>query len=335
VTRYGDDASEDERVRAHRLILLADDPMHVPSLRSMAKLEARRGARDGGRRFLELLAVAGDLTDEERLKLSAPVDDSHSPHPLEEADHELIAHPEALTLAPVLAAVWEGAATHLRAPDLAALAVKPEERVSPVASSDLARAFSDSAIALGNRKTALYQKVDPAFTRLEIVAHPPTAIVIGPSFSAGRAPNDVRFLLGRALEVARPEYILAASLPRDEFTKLFAAILRAFHPRQSRRRLESSPGDDEAALWKKQLPYKVAKRLAELLAELADTQFSTVRWRRAVQHTGNRAGLVICGDVIAAARVLLAEGDQEAVRELARFAASDDYMALRTKLTLR
>src|SRR5581483_9735549 len=81
VTRYGDDPVYDEAARAHRLVLLADDPLHVPSLRSMAKLEARRGARDGGRRFLELLAVAGDLTDEERLKLSAPIDDSHTPQP--------------------------------------------------------------------------------------------------------------------------------------------------------------------------------------------------------------------------------------------------------------
>jgi hypothetical protein len=51
-----------------------------------------------------------------------------------------------------------------------------------------------------------------------------------------------------------------------------------------------------------------------------------------VQHTANRAGLVAAADMIAASRVLLAEGDLEAVRELARFAASDDYVALRTKL---
>jgi hypothetical protein len=329
VTRYGDDPAYDEAARAHRLVLLADDPLHVPSLRAMAKLEARRGARDGGRRFLELLAVAGDVNDEERLKLSAPIDDSHTPHPLDEEDHEALAHAEAISLAPVFAALYEGAAGHLEgSPDLAALGVKPDERVSPVAATDLARMFSDSSIALGNRKTALYVKAD--FAEVRLVAHPPPAIVVGPGFASGKAPNDVRFLLGRALEISRPEYILAAALERDSFTKLFAAILRAFHPRHARH-----ARDEEAAKWKRALPYKAAKKLAELFAEGADTQFSSARWRRAVQHTGNRAGLVVSGDMIAAARVLYAEGDKEAVRELARFAASDDYMALRTKLTLR
>jgi hypothetical protein len=318
-------------VRTHRLVLLADVPLHVPSLRSMAQLEARRGARDGGRRFLELLAVAGNLNDEERLKLSAPVDDSEKPQSLDEEDHEVIAHPEALTLAPVFAALYEGTAAHLEgAADLTTLAVKPEDRVSPVASTDLARIFSDSAITLGNRKTGLYVKPDPAFTDVKLVAHPPPAIVVGPSFAAGRAPADARFLIGRALEISRPEYILAAALDRGSFTKLFAAILRAFHPRHARH-----ARDVEAARWKRALPYKVAKRLAQLFAEQADSQWASAAWRRAVQHTGNRAGLVVSGDMIAAARVLLAEGDREAVRELARFAASDDYMALRTKLKLR
>jgi hypothetical protein len=78
----------------------------------------------------------------------------------------------------------------------------------------------------------------------------------------------------------------------------------------------------------------VAKRLAQLFAQRADVEFSSARWRRAVRHTINRAGLLVCGDLIAAARVIGTEGDLEGLRELARFAASDDYPALRTKLGL-
>ena len=341
--RYSDDASHDEVVRAHRMVLLADDPLHVPSLRSMARIEARAGARDGGRRFLQLLAVAGTISDDERRQLSesAPAErvDDGPTRSLDEDDHELLAHPDALPLAPVFAVLWEGTAGE-RAPDLASFGVKPEDRVSPVAANDLARAYSSCSLALGNRKTGLYLKPDPAFTGVAVVAAPPTSIVVGPALTQGRALADVRFVLGRALEIARPEFVFAEALPREEFTRLFAAILRAFHPRHARRRLETTgkdtagtTRDDEAAMWKRALPYKVAKRLAELFADRADTEFSSARWRRAVRHTGNRAGLVASGDVIAAARVLMAEHDQEAVRELARFAASDDYMALRTKLT--
>jgi hypothetical protein len=307
----------------------------------MAKIEARRGAVDGGRRFLELLAVAGGITDEERSLLSQTaqgekLEDGPSGS-LDDSEHELLAHPDAILLADVFAALWEGTALE-RAKNLEALGVGPGDRVSPVEKTDLALAYSTAAKALGNRKTGLFIKSDPGHTTVDLVAHPPTAIVIGPEFTHGRSITDVQFILGRALEIARPEYVLAEALERSEFTRLFAAILRAFHPRHARRRLEvnrEAPGatrDDEAAMWKRQLPYKVAKRLAELFAEKADTSFSSARWRRGVQHTGNRAGLVASGDMIAAARVLTAEGDLEAVRELARFAASDDYLALRTKL---
>jgi tetratricopeptide (TPR) repeat protein len=331
--RYGDDPSHDEVARTHRMMLLADDPLHVPSLRAMAAIEARRGAVDGGRRFRELLAAAGGLTDDERAQLAqsagAVALDEAAIGSLDEGDHELLAHPDALSLGAVFAALWEGTAPE-RTPTLESLGVGPGDRLSPVEKSELALSYAVCAKALGNRKTGLFVKPDPGHTTVDIVAHPPTAIIIGPELMQGHPIGEVRFLLGRALEIARPAYVLAAALPRDEFTRLFAAILRAFHPRHARRRLEAS---EEAAVWKRQLPYKVAKRLAELFAEKAETQFSSVRWRRGVEHTGNRAGLIASGDLTAAARILESEGDREALRELARFAVSDDYLALRTKLT--
>jgi hypothetical protein len=335
LARYGDDPAFDAIVRAHHMVLLADDPLHAPSLRAVARIDARTGARDQGRRFFELLAVAGAISDAERRALGTPVpDDDSQVGTLDEDDHRALAHPHALGLAPVFAALWEGWSS--RSPDLAALGVHADDRVSPVAPTDLARAYALGARALGNRKTGLYLRRVGGAEELTVVAHPPTAIVVSPQLTQGRALADVRFLVGRALEIARPEYVLAAALPRDEFTRLFSAILRAFHPRHARLRpgQPSQRGpDDEAAVWRRVLPYKVARRLGELFRELSETEFSSASWRRAVQHTANRAGLVVAGDMMAAARVLNSEGDEEAVRELARFAASDDYAALRTKLT--
>jgi hypothetical protein len=278
--------------------------------------------------------VSGAISDEERHQLSQStpkVDDDAAAGSLDEDDHTLLAHQEALALAGVFAALWEGTAADLaaRAQGLEAVGVGPNERVSPVAKSELARAYADCARLLGNRKTAMYCKPDPTFTEVTLVAQPPTAIVVGPALTDGRSLADVRFVVGRALEIARPEYIFAAALPPPEFTRLFAAILRAFHPRHARRKADEA---DEAAMWKRALPYKVAKRLAELFRHLANTEFSSHRWRRAVQKTGNRAGLLASGDIIAAARVLSAEGDKDGIEDLARFAASDDYLALRTKL---
>jgi hypothetical protein len=191
----------------------------------------------------------------------------------------------------------------------------------------VAKAFSACARALGNRRTGLYINPDAAFTSVALIAQPPTGVVVGRELAEGRASPSLRFLLGRALEIGRPEYVLAAGLPNDQFARLFATILRAFHPRHARRALE-----EDVAKWKRELPYKVARRLGELLREHAETEFSSALWRRAVQHTGNRAGLLVCGDLVAATSVLRAEGDEPAIRELARFAASDACAQLQDKI---
>jgi len=76
--RYGDDAHYDALVRQHRTMILQEEPLHAPSLRALAKIDARTGARDGGRRFLELLAVSGVISDEERHQLALLGGDLHA-----------------------------------------------------------------------------------------------------------------------------------------------------------------------------------------------------------------------------------------------------------------
>jgi hypothetical protein len=310
------------------MMILAAEPLHVSSLRALARIEARQGALDGGRRFRELLAVAGALSEEELAELSASASDRSEAGELagalDEPDHVRLAHPDAVGIAPVFSSLWEGSAGQL--PGLESLGARPEDRISPVEDSPLARAYAQCARLLGNRKTGLYRRSTPEDAVLALSAQPPTAVVVGPSFAEGRSLGELRFLLGRALEIARPEYVLAAALDREHFTRLFTNLLQAFHPRHIRKR--GGEGPDASTVWKRALPYKVARRLSELLRDTEATEFSSARWRRAVQHTGNRAGLMAAGDLVVAARMLEAEGDREAIIELARFAASDEYLAL-------
>src|SRR5262249_19173393 len=96
--RYGDDPAHDPAARAHPLRLLAEEPFHAPSLRALAIIEARRGAPDGGGRFLELLAIAGQLSSDERARLGAELADDALEGALSEDDHVRLAHPDALAL---------------------------------------------------------------------------------------------------------------------------------------------------------------------------------------------------------------------------------------------
>src|SRR6185295_19052805 len=79
-----------------------------------------------------------------------------------------------------------------------------------------------------------------------------------------------------------------------------------------RRASAGEAGSEPAADLKKNVPYKISKRLVELFQELGTTSWSSVRWRTVVQHTGNRAGLLLSGDLQTAARLVVRNGDPSA-----------------------
>jgi len=142
--------------------------------------------------------------------------------------------------------------------------------------------------------------------------------------------------------------VLAATMDPIALEDMFMAALKAFHPKHNRWRAGSEDSAaEEAAKLKKALPYKLAKRIAEIFQEHADTELDCSRWRAAVLETGYRAGLLLCGELRAAAHVVLRESTvgmpeiitQEFLREqaqkpgplkeLLRFFVSHEHFALR------
>jgi hypothetical protein len=181
----------------------------------------------------------------------------------------------------------------------------------------VARAFALCSRVLGNRKAVLY-RAGAGAPMITLTALPPTALVAGPRLWELPAAEAL-FLIGRAVELLRPEYILAESIPKDELARILGLAVHAFHPRHVRHSGEA------VAAWRRELPYRAVKRLSDLLRDLADVEFSTAVWRRAVRRTANRAGLVLCGDLRAAQAALLALGSEETaadVEDLALFSLS-------------
>ena len=129
-----------------------------------------------------------------------------------------------------------------------------------------------------------------------------------------------------------------------------AAVLRAYHPRHSRRRSEQGPAVELAAKLKKLLPYTASKKLAELFQQQANVTWSSAEWRSGVRLTAARVGLVLGGDLRATVRVLVREHEpdlpeepppgelaalvrrSEPLRDLLTFALSEDYFAAHGKL---
>ena len=178
----------------------------------------------------------------------------------------------------------------------------------------------------------------------------PPALVVGADTGRGRGAAEVRFQLARGIELSRPEYILAAGVKPKQFSQLFAQRPQGLPPasRAARARPPATPPPTRPPL-KKNVPYKVSKRLVELFQELGTTSWSSVRWRAVVQHTGNRAGLLLWAISDGRAprppkaahperprdrpeEMRAARRQNEPLRELLRFAISEDYFLLREKL---
>lgn len=315
-------AGVEDFMRRHLKVLLADNPLDEWALRRLQRLEAAVGRGGAAARILQVLRVV--------LPEEADLPEGHPPLPvrtgvvLEEADQAALADPEARVMAEVMSTTWEGVAGP-KAPPVDSFGVGPADRLPPSESSadEVARLFAMCCRVLGNRKAALYRSGKPEGAWPALSALPPTALVFGPGLSA-LPPQEALFVMGRAVALLRPEYILAEAMPPREMAQLFGLVIKAFHPRHMRQAGEA------VAAWRRELPYRAVKRLSDLLREQPDVKFSTAAWRRAVRRTANRTGLVLCGDLQVAVAVLRrgewAAGDalsedevQEDIRDLIQF----------------
>jgi tetratricopeptide (TPR) repeat protein len=358
VALYGDAPEHaDAAAEIHRRLLMSD-VTRADSLRALASSYARRGLVDRARCCYEVLALLGESTRDEDAYLAAhPLPDFKPEDPyaasIDDQDRKNhLAAPEATLMGEIFSSLWDGA-PGLIGQRVEELGVSAQDKVSPMSDLDLGKIYGQVAKALANKKTALYLKSGgtsaPGADDVTLVVQSPPALVVGGHLAEDASGAEMRFELARGLELSRPEYILAAGVRPKQFTQLFSNVLKAFHPRHARRRASPSDGGaDPAADLKKNVPYKVSKRLVELFTELGTTSWSSVRWRAFVQHSGNRAGLLLSADLKTAARLVLKNGEgardvstdelrrlavsNESLRELLRFAISEDYFVLREKV---
>ena len=349
---YGPQVEFADAALANLQRLVATDPTRVDSVRALADVSAARGLIDPARCAYELVDMLAGYDETARAFLKnhpAPdlkAEDAYAAI-LNDDDRHSLGGAEASMMAEVFTLLWEGA-PHLLNERLDDLDVTAEDKVSPMTDLDVAKAYGQIAKALGNKKTALYLKRDGEMPRMEIVVQTPPAVVFGAELLA--APlTRARFEIARGLELTRPEYILAAGVRPKQFTELFGNVLRAFHPRHTKRRAPAADATGEQATnLRKSVPYKVSKRLIELFQEMGSTSWSSVRWRKVVADTGNQTALLMCGDLRAAVQSVLnvakldstATADElvrltrehDPLRELLRFAVSANYFRLREKM---
>ncbi|HEY8428917.1 MAG TPA: hypothetical protein VIL20_11105, partial [Sandaracinaceae bacterium] len=192
--------------------------------------------------------------------------------------------------------LWEQALPLFREPAPAEL--QPNERVTRVAITPEARAFSDALAALGRDDLPAFYFARLGEPRLSVVRTSPPSIVAGPGFASDEA--SMRFAIGRGLELAEPEHVLLATLPAARARVVVSAVSAAFGP------ADGGGVSREAAvlaseLWRT-MPPRAQATVRELLAGAG------ARWndydgaRQAALAAGLRAGTVAAGDLGAAVR---------------------------------
>ena len=170
----------------------------------------------------------------------------------------------------------------------------------------------------------------------------PFATVAGQGVLSGFTPHELSFLCAKHLSNYRAEHYIKNVFPtQSELTQLFFAGLRMVLP--------DAPVLPEIA----QSVDVTAKALAPLMAAQhqeglrhvarkfmeSKPQINVRKWLQATELTACRAGLIVCGDLEIAKKVLVMEphvpGEmtpQEKIAELTVFSVSNEYFALRKAL---
>ncbi|MFB6262602.1 MAG: tetratricopeptide repeat protein [Bradymonadaceae bacterium] len=188
----------------------------------------------------------------------------------------------------------------------------------------------------------VYAKRDQALGLRNANVQPPS-IVAGADVVQTRNERELTFRLGKLLGAMRREHYLASIGWPTEFLKMmFMAGMHVTNPDLG---IGEQLGDQgqtiasEIVNMPSQMQMELRKHMTEYLKRGENPNLTV--WKKHVEHTTNRLGLLLCGDLRRAAAVV--KNDQspiskatvkEKVRELLLFSISDEYHVLRRRLGL-
>jgi hypothetical protein len=177
---------------------------------------------------------------------------------------------------------------------------------------------------------------------LGAVANIPPASIAGQSVLTGFSPQELTFIVGKHLAYYRGEHYIKHLFPTvPELTMLLFAGMKMVHP--------DTPVPGEMTAQVKSVTTELARYMEPIRIEglrlvvrkfIEDGAKANIkRWSQAVELTACRAGLLLCGDLEIARKIIGAEpqtpGDlppQEKLKELVVFSVSTQYFALRKAL---
>jgi hypothetical protein len=175
----------------------------------------------------------------------------------------------------------------------------------------------------------------------------PGALVVGTQHEVFRdvSSRQIRWMLGRELTCARPEFAMVRAVMPEEIAAALEAAVRLYSRTGSGANLPIDPRLVEA--WMRELSRTLSERAVKALRAPVAACIERQDLRRlkdyleGIEHTASRAGLLMAGDVTIADRGL-SEPDaivdmsyRKRARELMLFTLSEDFFVLREQLELK
>jgi hypothetical protein len=170
------------------------------------------------------------------------------------------------------------------------------------------------------------------------------SLLVGSDVLTDTRAAELAFRLGKLLTMFRPERYLKLIYPTTtELRSVFLAGLRLALPGLAVPAAESA----QIGQYAQRLGQSLSAPIRELLAKAAlglprtGVEVYLAKWSQAVELTAHRAGLLVCNDLVTAARFIDSEPDHgtglqsgDKIGELLRYSVSDNYFTLRRQLDL-
>lgn len=218
-------------------------------------------------------------------------------------------------------------------------ALSDARRIAASSEAAVVAMYPQIAKALAGPATLLYADPSRAGADLRVLLSAPPVLVIGPRLAAirGRSRSDaeldtdaeLRFRLGRIVELSRPHRLFVAGTEPEAFARLVAGLWHAFGKPDVEPTREVAR---EAERLRHALPVALRRRLGERLATLPAAALDLQTYRDACERAADRAGLIACGHTAIAIHLA---GGADRARHLVTLAASQKYLSARRKLRRR
>jgi tetratricopeptide (TPR) repeat protein len=252
----------------------------------------------------------------------------------------ILSKAESVTLGEVFQILYEVLGQSVGGKELKDLGLKKKDELDLKERTLFASAFRNAAAALGVQAPKVYISEKTFGIRIENTV--PPVIIIGRDMLEQKTDRELAFTIGKYLSYFHPMHILAGVYSAPALRVLYDAALRVVLPTAE---IESKPEEIEAI--RDELAHKISSALANRLAaninklQSRPERPSISRWLGGVELSADHAGLLVCGDLETAAKVLSQESVsfsklplKEKVKELVLFAVSEEHLALRKALGL-